>query len=177
MNRTTALLAATVVAVAIAPTAGAQAPSAKNFVAHLPGEEEVPTRETLGVGQAVFQYDATADVLRYRLIVSNIDNVVASHIHLGVFGVNGPVVAFLAGNFQPGGGRTDGVLAEGSIASGDLVGPLVGQDLSVLIEAMRTGGAYVNVHTNDGVAPTNTGPGDFPGGEVRGQIRAAGGTP
>jgi hypothetical protein len=30
---------------------------------------------------------------------------------------------------------------------------------------------YVNVHTNDGVAPTNTGPGDFPGGEVRGQLQ------
>jgi hypothetical protein len=27
------------------------------------------------------------------------------------------------------------------------------------------------VHTNDGVAPPNSGPGDFPGGEIRGQIR------
>jgi hypothetical protein len=27
------------------------------------------------------------------------------------------------------------------------------------------------VHTNDGVAPPDTGPGDFPGGEIRGQIR------
>jgi hypothetical protein len=27
------------------------------------------------------------------------------------------------------------------------------------------------VHTNDGVPPTDTGPGDFPGGEIRGQIR------
>jgi hypothetical protein len=36
---------------------------------------------------------------------------------------------------------------------------------------MRSGNAYVNVHTNDGVAPTNSGPGDFPGGEVRGQFK------
>ena len=28
----------------------------------------------------------------------------------------------------------------------------------------------VNVHTDNGVAPANTGPGDFPGGEIRGQI-------
>jgi hypothetical protein len=35
---------------------------------------------------------------------------------------------------------------------------------------MQSGNTYVNVHTNDGVAPTNTGPGDFPGGEIRGQI-------
>jgi hypothetical protein len=27
------------------------------------------------------------------------------------------------------------------------------------------------VHTNDGVAPPDTGPGDFPGGEIRGQVR------
>ena len=32
------------------------------------------------------------------------------------------------------------------------------------------GNAYVNVHTNDGIAPVNTGAGDFPGGEIRGQV-------
>ncbi|MCI0529077.1 MAG: hypothetical protein L0Y56_16700 [Nitrospira sp.] len=55
-----------------------------------------------------------------------------------------------------------------------MVGPLVGMDLSVLVAAMRNGGTYVNVHTNDRIAPANTGPGDFPGGEVRGQIQTAG---
>jgi hypothetical protein len=45
----------------------------------------------------------------------------------------------------------------------------VGTDMP-LIEAMRAGLTYVNVHTNDGVGATNSGPGDFPGGEVRGQI-------
>lgn len=29
---------------------------------------------------------------------------------------------------------------------------------------------YVTVHTNDGVDGTNSGPGDFPGGEIRGQL-------
>jgi hypothetical protein len=55
-----------------------------------------------------------------------------------------------------------------------LVGPLGGATLATLIQAMKDGVTYVNVHTNDGVAPTNTGPGDFPGGEIRGQIRVAG---
>ncbi len=68
----------------------------------------------------------------------------------------------------------DGVIATGTITSANLVGPLAGQGLSVLIAAMRNGGTYVNAHTNDGVAPTNTGPGDFPGGEIRGQVRTAG---
>jgi hypothetical protein len=44
--------------------------------------------------------------------------------------------------------------------------------LAILLNEI--GGAYVNVHTNDGVAPTNTGCGDFPGGEIRGQIETAG---
>jgi hypothetical protein len=38
------------------------------------------------------------------------------------------------------------------------------------VEQMRAGNTYVNVHTNDGMGATNTGPGDFPGGEIRGQI-------
>jgi len=143
----------------------------RNFVAHLSGDEEVPARDTLAQGQAIFHLSKDGSELHYKLIVANIENVVASHIHLGPAGVNGPVVAFLFGPAAPGGGRTDGVLAQGTITAADLVGPLAGHPLSDLIEAMRTGNAYVNVHTNDGVDPTNTGPGDFPGGEVRGQIQ------
>jgi hypothetical protein len=46
----------------------------------------------------------------------------------------------------------------------------VGYTFERLVAEMRAGLAYVNVHTNDGLAPTNTGPGDFPGGEIRAQI-------
>jgi hypothetical protein len=106
--------------------------------------------------------------------VANIENVVAAHIHLGAVGVNGPVVAFLAGPFPPAGGRVDGILGQGTLTEENLVGPLEGMDFSVLVAAMRAGGTYVNVHTDDGVDPTNTGPGDFPGGEIRGQIDRAG---
>ncbi|WP_337134509.1 CHRD domain-containing protein, partial [Staphylococcus aureus] len=94
--------------------------------------------------------------LHYKLIVTNIENVVASHIHLAPAGANGPVVAFLYGPAAPGGGRSDGVLAEGTITAANLVGPLAGHPLSDLIAAMEAGNAYVNVHTNDGVAPPNT---------------------
>jgi hypothetical protein len=69
-----------------------------------------------------------------------------------------------------GGGSQDGTLATGTIDSGDLVGALAGQPLSALIAAIESGLTYVNVHTNDGMAPDNTGPGDFPGGEIRGQL-------
>lgn len=142
----------------------------RNFRAHLSGAQEVPARDTQAQGQATFALNKAGDALDYRLIVSNIENVVASHIHLGTADENGPVVVFLYGNVPAGGGRTDGVLATGTITQADLVGPLAGHPFQDLLDAMRSGGAYVNVHTNDGVAPPNTGPGDFPGGEVRGQI-------
>ena len=148
--------------------------TAKNnghFGTHLTGDEEVPARETLAQGQAIFKLSKDGSELHYKLIVANIENVVASHIHLGPAGENGDVVAFLAGPFPAGGGRTNGVLAEGTITEADLVGELAGQPLSALIAEIEAGNAYVNVHTNDGVDPTNTGPGDFPGGEIRGQIR------
>lgn len=108
--------------------------------------------------------------MQYKLIVANIENVVASHIHLGPPDENGPVVAFLYGPASAGGGRFDGVLAEGTITAANLVGPLAGQGLDALIDAIEEGNAYVNVHTNDGIDPTNTGPGDFPGGEIRGNL-------
>ncbi len=142
-----------------------------NFVAHCKGEEEVPARDTNAQGQAIFHLSQDETAIDYKLIVANIENVVASHIHVAAAGVNGPIVAFLAGPFPSGGGRIDGVLAEGTITAANLVGPLAGHPLSDLISAMRAGNTYANVHTNDGVGSINTGPGDFPGGEVRGQIR------
>ncbi|HLG21794.1 MAG TPA: CHRD domain-containing protein [Candidatus Manganitrophaceae bacterium] len=147
---------------------------ARHFIAHPEGGQEVPEVDTNATGQVIFNLNETETELQYKLIVANIENVVASHIHLGPAGSNGMVVAFLAGPFGPAGGRTQGILAEGTITAVNLVGPLAGMDLSVLIQAMRTGGTYVNVHTNDGVPPTNQGPGDFPGGEIRGQVRPTG---
>jgi hypothetical protein len=38
-----------------------------------------------------------------------------------------------------------------------------------VVIALESGNTYVNVHTNDRVAPPDTGLGDFPGGEIRGQ--------
>jgi hypothetical protein len=48
---------------------------------------------------------------------------------------------------------------------------LAGSPLSDLIEEIRGGNAYANVHTNDGVDPPNSGPGDYRLGEIRGQIQ------
>ncbi|MGH7320750.1 MAG: CHRD domain-containing protein [Candidatus Rokuibacteriota bacterium] len=150
-----------------------------NFGTPLSGAEEVPARPTKARGSAIFQLNAAGDTLTYQLIVANIENVFMAHIHREAVGANGPIVVWLYPSTAPvagpvGGGRIDGVIAEGTITAADLVGPLVGMPLSALLNAIRSGNAYVNAHTNDGLAPTNTGPGDFPGGEIRGQVEHRG---
>ena len=119
----------------------------------------------------MFHLSKDGKELSFRLNVANISNVFGAHIHVAPVGVNGPVVAFLFGTVAAGGGRVNGTLAEGVITEADLIGPLAGQSMAQLVAEMAAGNAYVNVHTSDGVAPSNSGPGDFPGGEVRGQIR------
>ena len=168
--RTHVILAMILLAVALA---FAGQPEARNFVAHLSGDEEVPARDTLAQGQAIFHLSKDGTSLSYMLIVANIENVVVAHIHCGAAGVNGPALVFLFGPVAAGGGRTDGVLAQGSFDPNAFACP----DGSPLLDAMRAGNTYVNVHTNDGVDPPNTGPGDFPGGEIRGQIAALGPQP
>ena len=95
--------------------------------------------------------------------MANIDNVFAAHIHCGVVGVNGPVgVTLFMG--APAGGRVNGTLAEGTITAPDPGNGCGWADLTAVLAAMGSGATYVNVHTNDGVAPANTGPGTSPVG-------------
>lgn len=146
-----------------------------NWSAHANGSQEVPARDTQGQGQAIFHLSSDGESLDYKITASNIDNVFMSHIHLNVPGQNGPIVVWLFPSTAVapgplGAGRTDGVLAEGTITAANFVGPLAGQPMSVLVDALNTGNAYVNVHTNDGVDGVNTGPGDFPGGEIRADV-------
>jgi hypothetical protein len=152
--------------------------SIDNMNTHLTGSEEVlvdtfPShpRVSPAQGQAIFRVDGN-DV-EFRLIASNIENVIMAHIHCGAFGVNGPIRMWLhpvigtsGSQAANGGGAQDGVLASGTFSAAGVTCP-GGQSL---LDAMRAGATYVNVHTNDGVGGINTGPGDFPGGEIRGQI-------
>jgi hypothetical protein len=157
--------------VAMGTTAGAA--ENRSYRTHLSGEEEVPARATDATGQANLKLSKDGEQLYCKLIAANIENVVAAHIHLGPAGQNGPVVAFLYGPEPAGGGRVQGVLSETTITGASLIGPMAGGSVADLVAEIEAGNAYVNVHTNDGEAPTNTGPGDFPGGEIRGQIWGA----
>ena len=136
----------------------------------LVGTNENPERITPAHGRAVFHVSDDGTSVDYQLVVNEITNVRQSHIHIGQPGTNGPIVVFLYGPVPAGGGPIDGLIARGTFTAANLIGPLAGHQFSDLLEAMRTGNAYVNVHTDDGVAPANTGPGDFPGGEIRGRL-------
>ena len=145
------------------PAGWAGAGTNRNFVAHLSGGEEVPPADTKATGQAKFQLSKDGTELSFRVNVANIENVTQAHIHLAPAGANGGVVVWLYPDAPPPElipGRTQGTLAKGTITADDLVGPLAGQGLDALVEAMKAGNTYVNVHTSQ-----------VPGGEIRGQIR------
>lgn len=154
------------------------------WATHLAGEFEVPVRDTWAQGQATFKLSDDGTVLRYKLNVANIENVFMAHIHAGPATSTGPIVVWLypstpnpaapqpPASWLP--GRTNGTLAEGEIRAANLVGPLAGKTVTDLVALLNNGGAYVNVHTNDFQGATNTGPGDFPGGEIRGNLHGDG---
>ena len=174
------LVLAAISLVAAATAAIGIAANDSNFGTHLKGKYEVPLRATDAQGQATFRVADDGQSIDYKLIASNIDNAFMAHIHLVTAAgdpttQNGGIVAWLYPGTAPvpgplGSGRHDGVLAEGTITAANLVGALAGHPLSDLLAAIADGRTYVNVHTNDGVDGTNTGPGDFPGGEIRGQL-------
>ncbi len=126
----------------------------------LKGSREVPPVTTESKATAEFELEDN-DKLEFELRAAGpITNAVAAHIHLGARGQNGPVVAFLfespAGvNFEDGDRISRGVLRNTNIIARPGFAPTV----SNLVQRIRQGRAYVNLHT---VA--------HPGGEIRGQI-------
>jgi len=136
----------------------------KTFTAHLSSDNELPlgTVESDGQGQAIFTLSEDGLSLEYKLIVANIENVLQAHIHCGSATENGSVIVFLFG-LVPGGVTVNGVLAEGTITADDLRPGASCPDLDTfeeLLERLRNGTAYVNVHTTF-----------RPAGEIRGQIK------
>lgn len=171
MKRTfVALLVVLTLLIGTSAAHASPAVSGKNFVAPLSGGQEVPPADTLARGVATFKLSKDGTSLDYKLIAANIENILQAHIHCGTEGVNGPVVAFLYPSGPPPvliAGRFNGVLAEGTLTAASVIprpdsaacpGGIANFD--ELLDKMRSGGAYVNVHTSQ-----------FPGGEIRGQIK------
>jgi hypothetical protein len=155
-----------VVALAAAgATALATGGGGKNFSTKLTGFQEVPAISTGASGS--FDAKLDGDELTYELSYSGIEGgtAVAAHIHLGQRGVNGGVIAFLCGGGdKPACPATAGTVT-GVIDPADVIGP-AGQGIAPgefdeLINAMRAGVTYANVHSDP----------MWLGGEIRGQIK------
>jgi CHRD domain len=119
----------------------------QTFTAKLAGNNEVPPIKTQATGMAQFQLSPDGKELNYDLSATSLNGFMMAHIHQGEAGENGqPITAPLS-------------MGKGKIASSDLQGPLAGKQISDLVNIMKNGGTYVNVHTQQNQ-----------NGEIRGQI-------
>ena len=126
----------------------------QRFSAILTGAAERPTPVvTTATGSAEFEIIDGVPGIYFRLSVAGIDSVTAAHIH-GPADAENPA-GVLSGLFAGAATGLDvtGVLAEGVVSSAS------GITFDSLVTLLRTGNAYVNVHTR-----VNG------GGEIRGQI-------
>jgi len=155
-----ALTSGLLIAAFAVPGANAQSysdsskPHAKpqTFSATLTGTHEVPPVNSIGTGMAKFMVKDDSTIV-FDVSLKGVPDVTGAHIHLGADGAAGADVATLIQGADPGGKIT------GIITSRDLHGTTMSQ----LIAAMKSGGAYVNVHTKT-----------HPDGEVRGEIMPGG---
>jgi CHRD domain len=157
-----ALLVLIVLAAALAPTGVATGQARTSWYAPLSADEEVPRNASRGTGFATFEMGPN-NTLSYYLFVDGLQNVQMAHIHIGAAGQNGPVAIWLYPPAPPAvlmAGPVSGAIGGGTIALANFMGPLQGQQFTALINALNNGQAYVNVHTTQ-----------FPGGEIRGQVR------
>ena len=130
---------------------------------------QVPSVLAASTGQfeAVINDDGT---LSFALSYANMSSSVSqAHIHLGAGRTNGGVMVFLCGGPKPAcpaSGAITGTITASDVSvlpatNGDSVVPqgLEPANLAGMLEAIRSGNTYVNVHTTN-----------FPNGELRGQV-------
>jgi CHRD domain len=118
----------------------------QTFSAKLTGNDETPPVSTAATGTAHFQLSSDGKQLNYDLSATNLKGFMMAHIHQGKTGASGQPVVELS-------------MGKGTITSSDLKGPLTGKQISDLVNMIKSGGAYVNVHTQQNQM-----------GEIRGQI-------
>ena len=125
----------------------------------------------LAPGRGTFIAHINADgAISFTLAYSNMTSAVTqAHIHFGAIGTNGGVMVFLCGGPKPAcpaSGEITGTLTPADVSvlpatNSDSVIPqgIRPSDLDAMVQAIRSGNAYVNVHTAN-----------FPKGEIRGQV-------
>ena len=131
------------------------------------GPSEKPTARTTPA-TGIANFILRRDTLYWTITLTNITNVTASHIHVGDANTAGGIVLPLTPPISN--TAIAGFIARSAFAPP--AAPNQALTFDGLLDLMRSGGVYVNVHTNNTANdPTNnSGPGDFPAGEIRGQV-------
>jgi hypothetical protein len=162
-----AVLAAAVAVAAMVGVAGTASATEEYFAAKLRGGNETPlTLGSAGSGIWGGVLDAAETSLQFQLHYSGLEGgaVAAAHIHLGREATTGGIVIHLCGTggtapCPPSPGVISGVLTAANVVAVATQGVAAG-DFARVVQALRRGDAYVNVHTAT-----------FQAGEVRGQVQ------
>jgi hypothetical protein len=119
---------------------------ARTFTARLTGDNEVPPVSTAATGSLTMTEEADESTMRFELSVDGLTNTSVAQVHEGGIGSNGPeVLTLFTGPTKT--GLYSGVVAQGSITSEDLLGPLKGKTIADFISLIENGTIYVNVGT------------------------------
>lgn len=134
-----------------------------SYVAELRPQSEVPPATSNAFGSAFVTLDLVNNTVAWEVNSSGVVSPIASHIHRGAAGVAGPVIInFATTAAQIQNGHTKGF---GTIEA-QQTSVLQPSDLTALANPATAAGYYVNLHSTA-----------FPGGEIRGQLVSATGTP
>jgi hypothetical protein len=133
--------------------AGLVSAQPSNFGAHLTGANEVPANDSQAQGQVNLMFDSDLSVKQFKLNFTNLlGDVTGAHIHCAEVGSNGDVGVDLLSNASTNGASNYGTITDAGVAGGGWT------SLTDVVDAITSGGAYVNVHSTV-----------YPGGEIRGQ--------
>jgi CHRD domain len=154
--------------------------SGTRLKAKLKPTEEVPALSSVASGDFKAVVDANNQTITYELSYADLEgSVLQAHIHVGQMGANGGISLFLCGNPptvppatvpQPPACPPSPATVTGVITPANIIGPNAQgvaptspttNEFAELVALIKDRVTYVNVHSSK-----------FPGGEVRGQIKA-----
>jgi len=158
------------------PAAAGDDHNKEKHEADLSGYQETPTTLS-SPGTASFRLRVADDEKSFDWVLtySGLTNVLQAHIHFAARAITGPIVVFLCtnlGNAPPGTtsgtqacptseGTVSGTATAADVGPGGAAAGIPAGDFAKVLDAIRAGAAYANIHTSARQS-----------GEIRGQIHS-----